>query len=67
MAQLLTVYGGKITTYRRLAEAVLMRLGRYIGAPRRWTAQSSLPGGEFPLMRLIHKTYEANATMAISF
>jgi glycerol-3-phosphate dehydrogenase len=46
-APLLTVYGGKITTYRRLAEAVLARLGRYFGATRRWTAQSTLPGGEF--------------------
>src|SRR5262249_291078 len=47
-APLLTVYGGKITTYRRLAEAALARLGRYLGAPRRWTAQSTIPGGEFP-------------------
>src|SRR6185503_6944108 len=46
-APLLTVYGGKITTYRRLAEAALARLGRYFGATRRWTAQSTLPGGEF--------------------
>ena len=45
--RLLTVYGGKITTYRRLAEAALARLGRYFGATRRWTAQSTLPGGEF--------------------
>jgi glycerol-3-phosphate dehydrogenase len=46
-APLLTVYGGKITTYRRLAEAALARLGRYIGTQPRWTAKSSLPGGEF--------------------
>jgi glycerol-3-phosphate dehydrogenase len=58
-APLLTVYGGKITTYRRLAEAVLMRLGRYIGAPRRWTAQSTLPGGEFPPDAFDSQTDEA--------
>jgi glycerol-3-phosphate dehydrogenase len=47
-APLLTVYGGKITTYRRLAETALRRLARYlkVGAP--WTADAPLPGGEFP-------------------
>ncbi|MGB6538937.1 MAG: glycerol-3-phosphate dehydrogenase [Xanthobacteraceae bacterium] len=46
-APLLTVYGGKITTYRRLAEDVLDRLARYFPPSRRWTAQSVLPGGDF--------------------
>ncbi|HTQ82229.1 MAG TPA: glycerol-3-phosphate dehydrogenase [Pseudolabrys sp.] len=46
-APLLTVYGGKITTYRRLAEAALARLSCFKAAPP-WTAQSSLPGGDFP-------------------
>jgi len=46
-APLLTVYGGKITTYRRLAEAAMARIGPYVGAPPRWTAKSPLPGGEF--------------------
>jgi glycerol-3-phosphate dehydrogenase len=46
-APLLTVYGGKITTYRGLAEAALARMGPYLRSPRRWTAQSTLPGGEF--------------------
>ena len=59
MAPLLTIYGGKITTYRRLAEAALTRLGRYIGAPRRWTAQSTLPGGEFPPDAFDSQTDEA--------
>jgi glycerol-3-phosphate dehydrogenase len=47
-APLLTVYGGKITTYRRLAEAALKRLSPYfkLGAP--WTADAPLPGGDFP-------------------
>ncbi len=31
-APLLTIYGGKITTYRRLAEAALARIGRFFGA-----------------------------------
>lgn len=46
-APLLTVYGGKITTYRRLAEAVLDRLAPFFPASRRWTARAALPGGDF--------------------
>ncbi len=46
-APLLTVYGGKITTYRRLAEDVLDRLAHFFPPSRRWTAQSPLPGGDF--------------------
>lgn len=50
-AVLLSVFGGKITTYRRLAEAALDRLAAYLpaasGAAAGWTAQASLPGGDF--------------------
>jgi glycerol-3-phosphate dehydrogenase len=46
-APLLTVYGGKITTYRRLAEQVLARLRHFFPHSRPWTAQSHLPGGDF--------------------
>jgi glycerol-3-phosphate dehydrogenase len=44
----LTVVGGKITTYRRLAEAVLAKV-----APRTkpWTAAVPLPGGDVPRAR----------------
>ena len=44
---LLTVLGGKLTTYRRLAEAGLARLAPHF--PRMgpaWTANATLPGGE---------------------
>jgi len=47
-APLLTVYGGKITTYRRLAEAALRRLAPHFRLGRPWTAQAPLPGGDFP-------------------
>jgi len=41
----LDIYGGKITTYRRLAEAALDRLAPYLSARRgRWTHGESLPG-----------------------
>src|SRR5437764_6317473 len=36
-APLVTVYGGKITTYRRLAEAVLAEIGGYFVTTPRWT------------------------------
>jgi glycerol-3-phosphate dehydrogenase len=49
-APLLTVYGGKITTYRRLAEAALSKLAPYLASARAsapWTAGRPLPGGDF--------------------
>ena len=45
---LLSIYGGKITTYRKLAEAVLKKLKPFfpqMGDP--WTENVSLPGGDF--------------------
>jgi glycerol-3-phosphate dehydrogenase len=48
-AALLTVYGGKITTYRRLAEAALERLAHVVGARPAWTKESRLPGGDLPV------------------
>ena len=47
-APLLSVYGGKITTYRRLAEQALDRLAHVVEVGPAWTADSHLPGGEFP-------------------
>jgi glycerol-3-phosphate dehydrogenase len=47
-APLLTIYGGKITTYRRLAEHALDRLAQVIEIGSAWTKDSHLPGGEFP-------------------
>jgi glycerol-3-phosphate dehydrogenase len=47
-APLLTVYGGKITTYRRLAEAALGKFARTFRLGAAWTADAPLPGGDFP-------------------
>ena len=48
-APLLSVFGGKITTYRRLAEAALERLQPFFPAMTApWTARATLPGGDFP-------------------
>ncbi len=44
----LSVFGGKITTSRRLAEAVMDRLQPFFpGLGAAWTASASLPGGDF--------------------
>ncbi|MGH8181794.1 MAG: glycerol-3-phosphate dehydrogenase, partial [Steroidobacteraceae bacterium] len=48
-APLLTVFGGKITTYRKLAESAVDMLAREFGSPvRPWTARALLPGGDLP-------------------
>ena len=47
-APLLSVFGGKITTFRKLAEAALEKLSPFLqsmAAP--WTAKAHLPGGDF--------------------
>ena len=47
-APLLSVYGGKITTYRRLAEEAVGKVGAVLGrAGTPWTATAPLPGGDF--------------------
>jgi glycerol-3-phosphate dehydrogenase len=50
VAPLLNVFGGKITTYRRLAEHALSKLHAFFPAMRpAWTAGMPLPGGDFPV------------------
>lgn len=46
----LTVYGGKITTYRRMAEQAIESIAASLGVelPESWTAQAPLPGGDLP-------------------
>jgi glycerol-3-phosphate dehydrogenase len=47
---ILSVFGGKITTYRHLAESAIDRLATYLpvlSGPG-WTLQKPLPGGNFP-------------------
>lgn len=46
-APVLTIYGGKITTYRRLAEAAMDKLGHFFSGRPPWTSREKLPGGEF--------------------
>jgi glycerol-3-phosphate dehydrogenase len=49
-APLLSVYGGKITTYRKLAEHVLNELSPFLPNMKpAWTRGVPLPGGDLPL------------------
>ncbi len=48
-APLINVFGGKLTTYRRLAESVMEKVEALAGAKGpRWTGTGTLPGGDFP-------------------
>lgn len=47
-APLLNVFGGKITTYRKLAEAALVKISSALpNVTSNWTAGVPLPGGDF--------------------
>ncbi len=47
-APLLSLYGGKITTYRKLAESVLAKLSPFLpDMGGEWTETAHLPGGNF--------------------
>jgi glycerol-3-phosphate dehydrogenase len=51
LAPQLSIFGGKITTYRRLSEAVLDKLAAHLPSDSRakkgWTGKAALPGGDF--------------------
>ncbi len=55
-AALLSVFGGKITTFRRLAESALEKIGPHLPAAKGeaagWTRTAPLPGGDFPTTSL---------------
>ncbi|WP_336233027.1 glycerol-3-phosphate dehydrogenase [Thalassospira sp. CH_XMU1458] len=54
-APALHVFGGKITTYRKLAEHALQIISKELGTKDTpWTANAVLPGGDFP-----NASYEA--------
>jgi len=49
-APVLNVFGGKITTYRKLAEGALEKIGTdFPKMAQPWTAGAPLPGGDFPV------------------
>ena len=48
-APVLNVFGGKITTYRKLAEDALDQIMEFLPMSGPWTKFASLPGGNFEL------------------
>ena len=60
-APLLNVFGGKITTYRRLAEAALDKLAPHLPMPGAWTAGVALPGGDFKVAQVAAKIAQLQA------
>ncbi|MFY9351893.1 MAG: glycerol-3-phosphate dehydrogenase [Sphingobium sp.] len=50
-APLLSIFGGKLTTYRHLAASAMEMLGQRqpLFAGPDWTANTPLPGGDFPI------------------
>lgn len=47
-APVLNIFGGKITTYRRLAESAMDKISvHFPNLPPKWTAGVALPGGDF--------------------
>jgi glycerol-3-phosphate dehydrogenase len=74
-APVVSIFGGKITTYRRLAEEVLRRLETVLpqlAEKKGWTASAPLPGGDFPvnglrdLERTLGQTYPFLAERDVS-
>ena len=61
---LLSVFGGKLTTHRALAENALKKIESYLGVRASWTHSTKLPGGEFNLenrnnlMKKLGKEYD---------
>ncbi len=55
-APLLSVFGGKITTYRKLAESAVNSLSNvFPDAGPAWTRQATLPGGDFQNHESLHR------------
>jgi glycerol-3-phosphate dehydrogenase len=59
-APLLSVFGGKITTYRQLAAAALKQLAPFCPplAAHEWTGEAPLPGGDFGITEAPAKARE---------
>ncbi|MGR3492383.1 MAG: glycerol-3-phosphate dehydrogenase [Shimia sp.] len=63
-APLLNVFGGKITTYRKLAEHALEKLAQAMpGLGKPWTAGVTLPGGDFG----VHEVDDKIAALRAAF
>ena len=67
-APLLSIYGGKITTYRRLAEEALERLSPYLRSAKAqegWTGKSPLPGGDMDVSAIAGADGRTDAQLSV--
>ena len=66
---LLSIFGGKITTYRRLAEQVLAELKPYYPSLAKvWTDTEPLPGGEFEsLQEVLHALMKNHPSLPVDY
>jgi glycerol-3-phosphate dehydrogenase len=58
-APIVSVYGGKLTTYRRLSEEVLEKLRPFVAELAQkvgWTGRSPLPGGDYAVEKIAEVT-----------
>ena len=46
LAPLLNLYGGKLTTYRRVSQEAIEKISSYFAPTQRWTETAKLPGGD---------------------
>jgi glycerol-3-phosphate dehydrogenase len=64
-APMLNVWGGKITTYRKLSEEALEMLLPHLGVTAgAWTAQAFLPGGDLEQPGMLVKSYNFDTFLA---
>ncbi|WP_416679434.1 glycerol-3-phosphate dehydrogenase [Candidatus Pseudothioglobus sp. Uisw_041] len=63
---MINIFGGKITTYRRLSETILEHIENFLGKRGKpWTENSRLPGGEIKVATL--SEFEAKLKNKYSF
>ena len=60
-APMLTLYGGKLTTYRRVAEEAMDKVAEFFTPKPAWTAKAPLPGGDLGKISLAQFTEDARA------
>ena len=64
---LINVFGGKITTYRRLAEEVMTIVDKAASRrTKKWTAGATLPGGDFDATKFEDLVAKAQADFAFA-
>ncbi|WP_395407870.1 glycerol-3-phosphate dehydrogenase [Pseudoduganella sp. UC29_106] len=71
-APMLSVFGGKITTFRKLAEEAVDQICKSLGTPKRaWTENACLPGGDLfgaqPQNRSVQEFCQWTAALQVKY